>query len=281
LNKYCQRINKLKFYSFYYNLFANQIIDIAFASNELSSPSYPFTVNDQGALLRATYAMQKRGVAITQDSWDGYLVQRERMFNIFKANTNNLVVLSGDTHNAWAFDLKLGDSPVGVEFSGPSVSSSGYEELTIPFWDLNFGAAGFQMWRTAWLLSNPGLTYSNPVDRGFVLITATQSSMTAEYYFISETGESPFERANPDPWGSYTLAESIWNGNSYCEVVVTQKDSKTTQAGSSCVAQFGQGLAPLQGATNVLGSTSPANPQLQCSVLALVLLALLNVLYFL
>ena len=49
-----------------------------------------------------------------------------RVRSALDANAN-LIVLSGDTHNAWAFDLDLGGSAAGVEFGGQSVTSPGIE----------------------------------------------------------------------------------------------------------------------------------------------------------
>ena len=50
------------------------------------------------------------------DAWDGYAVARETVLGTARALNKNLVVLAGDTHNAWASDL--------ADFSNnPSVSS--------------------------------------------------------------------------------------------------------------------------------------------------------------
>lgn len=64
------------------------------------------------------------------DAWDGYQAARETVLGMAKALDKNLVVLAGDTHNAWASDLRdLGGKAVGVEFGVPSVSSPGFEEV--------------------------------------------------------------------------------------------------------------------------------------------------------
>lgn len=62
------------------------------------------------------------------DAWDGYAVARETLLGTARALDKNLVVLAGDTHNAWASDLRdLAGNAVGVEFATPSVSSPGFE----------------------------------------------------------------------------------------------------------------------------------------------------------
>lgn len=70
-------------------------------------------------------------VMINSDQWDGYPFDREKLYNhILTHNINNVVVLTGDIHTAWANDLPLPgydaqnrNNSVGVEFVTPSISS--------------------------------------------------------------------------------------------------------------------------------------------------------------
>ena len=72
---------------------------------------------------------------------------------------------------------------------------------SIPLWDF-FGGVGFQMWRSAWLVSNaPAMKYTNPIDRGFTLIRATSEEMVAEYYYLG-SNVAPDYRSNTYPYGS-------------------------------------------------------------------------------
>lgn len=69
------------------------------------------------------------------DAWDGYPAAREILLGTAAAMGKRLVVLAGDTHNAWHNDLTLMDgTKVGEEFATSSVSSPGLEEylVTIP-----------------------------------------------------------------------------------------------------------------------------------------------------
>ena len=61
------------------------------------------------------------------DSWDGYPAARDRFYQSALAADANVVVLSGDSHNAWAFDLDRGGTRVGVEMAGQGVTSPGAE----------------------------------------------------------------------------------------------------------------------------------------------------------
>ena len=74
------------------------------------------------------------------DAWDGYVAARETVLSTAKALGKKLVVLAGDTHNAWHNDLTLmglvnpadAGVKVGEEFATSSVSSPGLEEYLAP-----------------------------------------------------------------------------------------------------------------------------------------------------
>lgn len=113
------------------------------------------------------------------DAWDGYGSAREWLLNAAKKLNKNLVVLSGDTHNAWASNLtnKNGES-VGVEFATSSVSSPGFEEY-LP----NIPPAALQSVLTQLITD---LKYMNPNQRGYMIITATPESCQSEWVFVSD-----------------------------------------------------------------------------------------------
>ena len=47
----------------------------------------------------------KAGLPLNMDSWDGYPAARDRLLAAAQRADANLVTRSGDSHNAWAFDL--------------------------------------------------------------------------------------------------------------------------------------------------------------------------------
>jgi alkaline phosphatase D len=73
------------------------------------------------------------------DAWDGYIVARETLLGTAAQLNKRLVVLAGDTHNAWHSDLTLmgladrtlAGVKVGEEFATSSVSSPGLEEYLV------------------------------------------------------------------------------------------------------------------------------------------------------
>lgn len=111
------------------------------------------------------------------DAWDGYAVERERLYAIL--NGKNTVVLAGDTHNAWYNNLlDASGNQIGVEFACPSVTSPGFEGL--------FGTdpATIQGIEQAFTLLIDGLQYFDALRRGYVLVELTQATANASYRFI-------------------------------------------------------------------------------------------------
>jgi alkaline phosphatase D len=112
------------------------------------------------------------------DAWDGYAVARETVLGAARALDKNLVVLSGDTHNAWANDLlDLSGNQVGVEFATSSVSSPGFEEY-LPAEDPAQLAASLTQ------LIGP-LQYCDTSRRGYMLLTATATECRADWVYVS------------------------------------------------------------------------------------------------
>src|SRR5690606_31437160 len=55
------------------------------------------------------------------DAWDGYVAERETLLGTARAAGSNLVVLAGDTHNAWGSNLTdMDGNAAGVEFATAS-----------------------------------------------------------------------------------------------------------------------------------------------------------------
>ncbi len=112
------------------------------------------------------------------DAWDGYAAARETVLGTARTLDKNLVVLAGDTHNAWASDLDLlGGERVGVEFATASVSSPGFEAY-LPDVDPAQLAGALQQ------LIGP-LQYADTHQRGFMVVTATAAECRADWHVVS------------------------------------------------------------------------------------------------
>ena len=113
------------------------------------------------------------------DAWDGYAVEREIVFATAQSLSANLVVLAGDTHNAWASNLTdLNGDKVGVEFATSSVSSPGMEKyLSIPV-----GAEVSVETGILQLIND--LVFANMTQRGYLEIEFTQNEVIGEWLLI-------------------------------------------------------------------------------------------------
>ena len=64
------------------------------------------------------------GLPMNLDAWDGYPADRERVYQLLLELANNPVVVAGDTHNGWAFNLQTeAGLSVGVEVGCPGITS--------------------------------------------------------------------------------------------------------------------------------------------------------------
>ena len=122
------------------------------------------------------------------DAWDGYYYEREALFTTVRSLDKNLVVLSGDTHNAWANDLKdMSDNQIGVEFAGTSVSSPGMEEYV----GLADDTTAAQFAGALELLVDD-LQYTNQNRRGFLEVTFTPTQTNAKWQFVSSIDSTTY-----------------------------------------------------------------------------------------
>jgi alkaline phosphatase D len=131
------------------------------------------------------------------DAWDGYPVAREKLLATILAANKKLVVLSGDTHNAWHSQLTLAGYisasqagvKVGEEFATPSVASVGLESYfsTLP-------------------TANVKSIFENVVDdlkwmdssrRGYLKMTFTKTQAKGEWVFVNTVKTSYYTVETP------------------------------------------------------------------------------------
>ena len=122
------------------------------------------------------------------DAWDGYAAEREAVLRTARRLDKNLVVLSGDTHNGWANDLKDSDgNQAGVEFATPGVSSGGLE------YTLGLQEAQSRAFAQALPVLVDDLFYANTHDRGYMLVTFTPERADARWTYVDTVELSRFE----------------------------------------------------------------------------------------
>ena len=123
------------------------------------------------------------------DAWDGYFPAREEILRRAQYFNKNLVVLAGDTHNAWASDLYTANDSgevqraagsVGVEFATSSVTSPGFETY-VGFGTDTAMQAGFEQAVTTLV---DDLEYLNSAQRGYMLVEFTPAKSSCEWVYV-------------------------------------------------------------------------------------------------
>lgn len=123
-------------------------------------------------------------VFFNSDAWDGYPAARARLNTMLTENaTKNLVVLTGDIHMSFAFELpgetydpKTGSGSLGVEFVVPGVTSPGMPE------QLANVAQGL-------VQDNPHLKFANVHQKGYVVLDITHERVQSAWYHYTDPAE--------------------------------------------------------------------------------------------
>jgi len=127
--------------------------------------------------LGAASVAAKAGLPLNLDAWDGYPAARARVLASAQRAGADLVVLAGDTHNAWANDLVNDGRPAGVEFAGQSVTSPGFEAYLRSAPPASVASALVQ--------ANPTLKWADTAQRGYMQITLTPAEAACEWRFTT------------------------------------------------------------------------------------------------
>ncbi len=125
--------------------------------------------------VEAGVAASRLGLPLGYDNWGGYPAARARFLKSAQAMGANLLVICGDSHNAWAYDLAQDGRPAGVEFAGHSVTSPGFESATAA--DPKVVAAGL-------VAANPELKWCDTSRRGYMALTLTPDRATNDWIFV-------------------------------------------------------------------------------------------------
>ena len=115
---------------------------------------------------------------VNTDQWDGYNAERERLYDsILTKQINNVVVLTGDIHSAWANDLpganydeNTGAGSVAVEFVTTSVTSTN-SIVSVPTSIIN--------------AANPHIKYLNLADHGYFVLDINEERVQSDFWFLT------------------------------------------------------------------------------------------------
>ena len=120
-------------------------------------------------------AAAKVGLPFNYDSWGGYPAARERFLRSVQRLGGNTVVISGDSHNAWAYDLAQDGHAAAVEFAGHSVTSPGYEGGI---------KADPKVVAAALVRGNAELKWCDTSRRGYMAMTIAADRVTNDWVMV-------------------------------------------------------------------------------------------------
>ena len=128
--------------------------------------------------------------SVSTDTWDGYRPARQRLINTITGHDlRNVIVLTGDVHSSWAYDLPqnpwhtydqaTGKGSLGVEIVTPAITSPS-----------GFGPPEKAAERTAQLRKErPHLRFLEGTQRGYVVLDVTPERAQADWFFIPTVTE--------------------------------------------------------------------------------------------
>lgn len=131
----------------------------------------------------ALVAQQRIGLDL--GNWNGFQAARDQVLSIARSQNKNLIVLSGDSHNAWASNLTdSSGQAVGVEYGVPSVTSNGLE--------ISQRNVGRQFMADSLPRLMPDVKYAETSHRGYMVVTLTPTVASATWVFVSSVLDNSF-----------------------------------------------------------------------------------------
>lgn len=121
-------------------------------------------------------AAARAGLPLNLDSWDGYPAARDRLLHAALESDSNLIVLSGDSHNAWGNNLLSDGRAAGVEYAGHAVTSPGFETYFPDMAPTDLAKALRE--------ANPALVYADTSRRGYVSLLLSPDRVHGEWHYV-------------------------------------------------------------------------------------------------
>lgn len=160
---------------------------------------------------------------VNNDAWEGYPASRARLFDLIASHSlANVVVLTGDIHMSWAFDVvpadvdtydpSTGAGSIAVEFVVPSVTSPSLDRE--PAETLSEAA-----------LEVPHVRLAQLWKRGYVLLDVDHERLQAEWYL--------FDRVDGPADEKFFAAMKVENGGAFLHEV---PDPAPERAGAPALA---------------------------------------------
>lgn len=131
---------------------------------------------------------------VNADQWDGYPYERQRFYDMVKNDSlENVVVLTGDIHTAWAndlpqpgYDAQNRNLSAGVEFVAPSITSGNELPPLI----------------TAPVISSlaPHVRYVELALHGYYVLDITPQRTQADFVYVTDINTQTFTGGTSNHW---------------------------------------------------------------------------------
>lgn len=148
--------------------------------NQMFSPDVTALLSDTASDFSKKWAatgagLGRLGYGWNLDSWSGYVAARERFLQSCATDASNAIVLSGDSHCAWANNLPGGRNgrPAAIEMAGTSVTSGGFERT--------FSKGEPADRARAFVSANPELAWCDVTHRGYSTVKLTRAGAEVEW----------------------------------------------------------------------------------------------------
>lgn len=130
------------------------------------------------------------------DIWDGYPAGRQKILKFLeKENINNVIILTGDVHSSYAYDIplslksydnKTGKGSLAIEFVAPGITSANYDELIgmtkakMLEYQMNKPLPG------NFGYPNPHMKYVDLTQHGYFILDLTPEKAQADWFYADD-----------------------------------------------------------------------------------------------
>ena len=127
-------------------------------------------------------------LAINTDQWDGYPVERQKLYKIIAKSQAN-IVLAGDSHNSWFSNLYDDDENfVGVEIGAPAISSPSLKDTYGEFTEII---------EKSFIEENDGLIWVNGSHKGYTSLAIHKDYIDVSYKYVSTVKSKDYRSLKP------------------------------------------------------------------------------------
>ena len=232
------------------------------AAEAVEAVSDAVLASEGGGLFRAAVAMALTKTPWNSDDYNGFGHERKMILDIFRDSANNGIILGGDLHDNWAWQMYEGGAfegtPVAINLGAPGVASPGWGPFFTPMFasisDLLGGEEGiYELVNSAFEDVNTGLVYGDVGKKGFFVVTSDKQESNIEYY-----GKPPseilvdFETARAANGGAITASYSCG-----AHLVSTAGEPGSLVEVDGCEAKFDSERPAVWGVPLVPGSEKP------------------------